>query len=123
MMFKLPRIATMSAIRWSLMMCGKTWKWMNEGRPRPGPPGGLAAVGDEVIAEFAVRALDRRVDLFDRRLQPSVGHDQLEVLDQAFHAVVSRPLVGQGANFSAIGTLTGPVGRFSIAWRTIPMLW
>ncbi len=31
MMFRLPRTATMSAIRWSLMMCGKTWKWMNDG--------------------------------------------------------------------------------------------
>ena len=37
-------------------------------RRRPGadPPGGLAAVGDEVIAELAVGALDRRVDLVAR---------------------------------------------------------
>ena len=35
-------------------------------RPGPGPPGGLAAVGDEVVAQLAVGRLDRRVDLVDR---------------------------------------------------------
>ena len=64
-------------------------------RAGPRPPGGLAAVGDEVIAQLAVGALDRRVDLVVRRLEAAVGHDQLEVLDQALHAVVGRPLVGQ----------------------------
>ena len=32
-------------------------------RPGPGPPGGLAAVGDQVVAQLAVGAFDRRVDL------------------------------------------------------------
>ena len=31
MMFRLPSTATTSAIRWSLIMCGKTGKWMNDG--------------------------------------------------------------------------------------------
>ena len=42
-------------------------------RPRPDPPGGLAAVGDEVVAEFAVGAFDGRVHLVARRLEPRLG--------------------------------------------------
>src|SRR5262245_38670191 len=47
-------------------------------------PGRLAAVGDQVIPELAIGGLDGRVELIPRRLEASVGHDQLEVLDQPF---------------------------------------
>src|SRR4051812_23267079 len=39
------------------------------GGARPGAPGGLAAVGDEVVAELAVGRLDGRVQLVDGRLE------------------------------------------------------
>src|SRR5688572_23787136 len=57
-------------------------------RPRAGAPGAVVAVADDVISQLAVRALDTAVDFAPRGLEPAVGHDQLEVLDQAFDAAV-----------------------------------
>ncbi len=95
MMFKLPSTATTSASIRSLMILGKTEKWMNDGgRVRTRQAVWLPSA-DQVIAELAVGAFDRGVNFVVRRVDPAVGHDQLEVLDQAFHAVVGRQLVGQ----------------------------
>ena len=105
------------------MICGKTWKWMNDGGLVRVRQATMAAVGDEVITQLAVGPFDSRVDLFLGRLEPSVGHDQLEVLDQAFHAVVSGPLVGQRELLGDRDVYRPSRARFSTACLTIRSDW
>jgi len=94
MIFRLPSTATMSAIRWSLMI------W---GRPRMDERGGRVRVPrlsgcrrrHQVIASSPLGS-DRRVDLVLGRLVAALGMISAEVLDQAFHAVIDRPLSAGG---------------------------
>src|SRR5215471_13660419 len=59
----------------------------------PSSRSAIALAADQVEAELAVTALDRVVDLADRRLRP-FGH-VLELRDQLFHAVEHTALGGQ----------------------------
>ena len=54
----------------------------------------LRTIRDDVVAEFAVRALDRAVAFADGRVEAAVVHVQLEQLDHAFDRAVHVGLLG-----------------------------
>src|SRR5207248_739067 len=76
-------------------------------RTGAGPPRFGGAIGDDVIAQFAVAGLGARVDFAAGGFKAAVGHDHFKVVDEAFDGAVGFGLGGNdilGVGRNAHGT-------------------
>src|SRR5579883_2640472 len=62
-------------------------------RPGPGAIGHTAAVGNNIITQFAVGRFNGRVNFIDRRVPLPIGYNQLEMVDQTLDTSINRELI------------------------------